>query len=497
MAPQNRNADPRAPLWTAGEVAAAIGGRWATGAVAGELPITGVSIDSRTLAPGDLFFALVGPTHDGHDHVAKALAAGAGAAVVHRIPAALPADSRLLLVGDTMAALEALGAAARACSTARFVAITGSVGKTGTKEALRRALELQAPTYASQGNLNNQWGVPLSLARMPRGITYGVFELGMNHAGEISALTRQVKPEISIITTIEPAHLEFFGSVAAIAEAKAEIFEGMPASGVAILNRDNAQYALLAGKAKAQKLSRIVGFGRHPEAKARLLDCSLHSTCSAVSASIMGETLDYCIGVPGLHWVLNSLAVLAAVKSLGADVSAAAASFAKLAAPKGRGERKRIGLPGGALYMIDESYNASPAAMRAAIAVLAGSTTEAGGRRIAVLGDMRELGEGAARLHVELAPDLVAAKVDLVFTAGPLSAELAAALPAERRATHAADTAALAPVVAAAVKPGDVVLVKGSLGSRMSVIVDALLALDVGVDDSGSGAPLPRAPPGE
>lgn len=489
MSPQTSTGSTPAPLWTAAEVLAACAGRWAGEPPVADHPITGVSIDSRTLAPGDLFFAIQGPTHDGHDFVAKALAAGAAAAIVHRLPAGLSDRARIIIVDDTMAALKALGRAARARTAARFVAITGSVGKTGTKEALRLGLEEQAPTYATPGNLNNQWGVPLSLARMPRDTVYGIFELGMNHAGEISALTRQVRPEIAIVTNVEAAHLEFFGTVEAIADAKAEIFEGMPPAGVAILNRDNAQYDHLVGRAKAQGLSRIVGFGRHPDAQARLVDCSLHATCSAATATIQGETLDYCISAPGQHWVINSLAVLAAVKALGADLGAAAARLSKLTPPKGRGQRKRITLPGGVLHLIDESYNASPVAMRAAFAVLGQSTTAPGGRRIAVLGDMRELGDNAARLHAELAPDLMAAKVDLVFTAGPLSAELAAALPAERRADHAADTAALAPIVAAAVKPGDVVLVKGSLGSRMSVIVEALTALDRGDADNK----LPRA----
>jgi UDP-N-acetylmuramoyl-tripeptide--D-alanyl-D-alanine ligase len=465
------------PLWTAAELAAVTGGHWASGA-AGDRPITGVSIDSRTLAAGDLFVALVGPTHDGHDFVGKALAAGAAGALVHRVPAGVASNAPLLVVGDTMTAIEALGIAARARTEGRFVAVTGSVGKTGTKEALRLALEVQAPTYASQGNLNNQWGVPLSLARMPRDTAYGVFELGMNHAGEIRQLAKQVRPQVAVITTIEAAHLEYFGTVEAIADAKAEIFEGMDGGGVAVLNRDNAQYDRLVGKAKAQGIARIVGFGRHPDAQARLVDCSLHATCSAVTASIMGEPLEYCIGAPGIHWVVNSLGVLAAVRALGAELGPAAASFAKLTPPKGRGQRRRIALASGAFHLIDESYNASPVAMRAAIAVLARATTGPGGRRIAVFGDMRELGDTAPRLHAELAPDLVAADVNLVFTAGPLSAGLFDALPPERRGTHAPDTAALAPIVAAAVRAGDVILVKGSLGSRMSLIVDALVALD-------------------
>ena len=280
------------PLWTAAEVLAAIGGRWSGAAPADDLPITGISIDSRTLAAGDLFFALVGPTHDGHDYAGKAFAAGAAVSVVHRVPAELPADAKLLVVDDTMAALEALGRAARARTKARFVAVTGSVGKTGTKEALRLALEEQAPTYATPGNLNNQWGVPLSLARMPRDTAYGVFELGMNHAGEIRALTVQARPDIAIITTIEPAHLEFFGTVEAIADAKGEIFEGMQPSGVAILNRDNAQYERLVGRAKSQGITRIVGFGRHPDAQARLLGAGLIACAPWPSAEVVDQVAD-------------------------------------------------------------------------------------------------------------------------------------------------------------------------------------------------------------
>jgi UDP-N-acetylmuramoyl-tripeptide--D-alanyl-D-alanine ligase len=324
---------------------------------------------------------------------------------------------------------------------------------------------------------------------MPRGTVYGVFELGMNHADEIRALTAQVRPQVAVITTIEAAHLEYFGSIEAIADAKAEIFEGMDRAGVAILNRDNAQYDRLVDRAKAQGIARIVGFGHHPDAQARLVDCSLHATCSAVTANIMGERLEYCIAAPGIHWAINSLAVLAAVRVLGADTAAAAAGFSKLTPPKGRGQRRRIALASGAFHLIDESYNASPVAMRAALAVLARATTGPGGRRIAVVGDMRELGETAPRLHAELAPDFVSADVQLVFTAGPLSAELFSALPPERRGAQAPDTETLAPIVAAALRPGDVVLVKGSLGSRMSVIVDALAALDRGE----AAASLPRA----
>jgi UDP-N-acetylmuramoyl-tripeptide--D-alanyl-D-alanine ligase len=460
-------------LWQAGQAAAATGGRSTASWSA-----TGVSIDSRTVSPGDLFVALHGPTFDGHDFIAAALAAGAVAAVAERAPAALPARAPLLLVPDTLRALEALGADARRRSTARFIAVTGSVGKTGTKEALRLALAVQGATFASTGNLNNHWGVPLSLARLPPDVVYGVFELGMNHAGEIAALTGQVRPDIAVITTIEAVHLEFFDSVAGIADAKAEIFAGMPPTGAAILNRDNAWFERLAGRAREHGLSRILGFGRHPAAEARLLDCSLHASSSAVSASILGERIDYCLAMPGQHWVQNSLAVLAAVRAIGAEVGIAAAQLCRMRPLKGRGQRFSVTLGSGPFEVIDESYNANPVAVAAALAVLGRARPGAGGRRVVIFGDMLELGPDAPRLHAGLAAAIADAGVDLAFTAGPLMRHLHEALPATRRGGHGTDATALIPLVATAVRPGDVVLVKGSLGSRMSPLVDALRALD-------------------
>jgi UDP-N-acetylmuramoyl-tripeptide--D-alanyl-D-alanine ligase len=462
-----------APLWTSNEIANAVG----VAAPAREWNVSGVSIDSRTLGKGDLFVALKGPNRDAQAFVANALANGAAGALVTERPANLNADAPLLVVKDTQAALEKLGAASRERSAARRIAVTGSVGKTGTKEALKLVLGEQAPTHASVGSYNNLWGVPLTLARMPRETVYAVFEIGMNHPGELGPLSRQVKPQVAIVTTVEAVHLEFFASVAEIADAKAEIFEGMGPGGVAILNRDNPHFARLAKKAEAAGLARIVGFGADREADARLIDCSLHATCSAVSATIGGQRLDYCIAVPGRHWVINSLAVLAAAQAVGADVGNAAAAFARMMPPKGRGQRHRIEIAGGGFDLIDESYNASPVAMRAALAVLGRATVRDGGRRIAVLGDMRELGAQAPLLHAGLAADIVDNKVDLVFCCGPSMAHLHAALPAARRGAHAADSAALLPLVTRAVAPGDVVLVKGSLGSRMAPIVEALQSL--------------------
>ena len=318
--------------------------------------------------------------------------------------------------------------------------------------------------------------MPLSLARMPRDTRYGVFEMGMNHAGEIDALSRQVRPDIAIVTAIEPAHLGFFASVDSIADAKAEIFNGMSRHGTAILNRDSPHYERLAAGATAAGVTHIIGFGEHAEAQVRLIAAHLHGSASAITVSVMGEIVDYCIALPGRHWVMNSLAVLAAAKAAGADVGAAAASLATLAPLAGRGERHTIAVSGGEAVLIDESYNASPASMRAAFAVLGSIEPKDHGRRIAVLGDMLELGTDSAALHAGLAQPLLDAKSDLVFTVGREMAALDAALPAKRRGGHADNAEDIAELLAKRLKPGDVVTVKGSYGSRMRVVVAALAA---------------------
>jgi UDP-N-acetylmuramoyl-tripeptide--D-alanyl-D-alanine ligase len=459
------------PLWTAAEAVAATGGR-----TSGDWFARGVSIDSRTMSSGDLFVALAGPRFDGHDFIADALAKGAAAAVVSRVPANLAPEAPLLVVEDTQRALEALGRAARRRSAATVVGVTGSVGKTGTKDALRRAFERQGRTVASAGSLNNQWGVPLSLARMPADAVYGVFELGMNHPGEIAALARQVRPDIAVITTIEPAHLGFFPSVEAIADAKAEIFTAMAPRGAAVLNRDNPHYARLAAAALASGIVRILGFGAHAEAQVRLMECHLHATASAVTASVMGEIVDYCIAIPGRHWVMNSLAVLAAVKAAGGDVGAAAAALGAIEPMDGRGRRHKIEFRGGTAELIDESYNASPASMRAAFDVLASNEPAKGGRRIAVLGDMLELGMDSHALHAALAAPLAAAGIDLVFTVGSEMRALFDALPKARRGAHAATAAEMAELLPGRLAAGDIVTVKGSLGSGMRAVVARLLA---------------------
>jgi len=460
------------PLWTAEEVAQATRGELRGPA----WTAAGVAIDSRTVRPGDLFVALAGPSFDGHDFVREALAKGAAAAMVARIPPGAEAAGSLVHVTDTLAALTQLGRAGRARSQARVVAVTGSVGKTGTKEMLRLGLAAQAPTVASLASLNNHWGVPLSLARIPPDARFAVQELGMNHAGEIAALTRLVRPDVALVTTVEPVHTEFFPSVEAIADAKAEIFQGLPPTGAAVINRDNPHHARLRAAALAQGIARVLDFGADPGAFARLLDVDLHATCSAVDAVIGDIRVAYCLAMPGRHLVMNSLGALAAVFAAGADVGVAAAAFARLTDLPGRGTRHRLAWDGGEVTLIDESYNANPASMRAAIGVLGSTRPEPGGRRIAVVGDMRELGSEGPALHAGLAPDLVAAGIDLVFTCGPLMRALDAALPASMRGPHAAESAALAPVVAAALRAGDVVMVKGSLGTRMAPIVKRILA---------------------
>ncbi|MGZ8995562.1 MAG: UDP-N-acetylmuramoylalanyl-D-glutamyl-2,6-diaminopimelate--D-alanyl-D-alanine ligase [Rhodospirillales bacterium] len=462
-----------APLWTSDDAVRATGGRSST-----VWRASGLSIDSRGVRPGDLFVALRGPKLDGHAFVADAFSRGAVAAVVSRPPLDVPGTAPLLTVDETFVALRALGARARARSRARICAVTGSVGKTGVKEALRTVLSRQGATAANEGNLNNQWGLPLSLARMPAGTAYGVFEMGMNHPGELQPLSFLARPNVCVITTVEAVHKAHFASVADIADAKAEIFTGIEPGGSAVVNCDNSQHDRLCAAARRSGIQRILGFGRDREAQVRLLDASTEADGSRVRADVLGHEIDYRIAVPGSHWVLNSLCVLAAVAALGADVGQAADDLIHVTAPSGRGRRLTVHLPAGSFELIDESYNASPVAMTAAFEVLGRRVPAPGGRRIAILGDMLELGDEAPALHAGLAEPLQADGIDLVFTAGQAMAHLAAALPASMRGDHAEDSAGLAPLVEAAVRAGDVITVKGSAGSRMGLVVRALQALE-------------------
>jgi len=461
------------PLWTVEAMAEAMGATRH-----GALPsgVTGLSIDTRTVAPGEAFFAIKGDARDGHDFVDAALKAGAGLAVVAADKRdAFAKDAPLLAVPDVLEGLIALARAARARSTAKFIGVTGSVGKTGTKEALKLALSSEGETHASAASYNNHWGVPLSLARCPESARYAVLEMGMNHAGEIEPLTKLVRPHVAIVTTIEPVHLEFFPSVEAIADAKAEIFLGLEPGGAAVINRDNPHFARLERAAKATSVARIVSFGEHAKADARLLKFALQPDSSTVQARILGQDVTYKLGAPGRHVVQNSLAVLAAAALAGADLAIAALALGKLAPPTGRGARQVLDVPGGQALLIDESYNANPASMRAAIALLGQAPIGMRGRRIAVLGEMLELGARGNELHAGLAAPIAENSVDLVFCAGPLYQGLWDALPSGRRGGYAVTAAALESQVLGAVRAGDAVMIKGSLGSKMGPIVKALI----------------------
>jgi UDP-N-acetylmuramoyl-tripeptide--D-alanyl-D-alanine ligase len=462
--------------WNFGDFLAATRGR-----PAGPRPekISGVSIDSRTVAPGEAFFAIRGERFDGHDFATRALSRGAATAVVaeRRLSALGRISGSLTVVGDVLAALAALGRAARARSAARIAAVTGSVGKTGTKEMLAAALAPDGKVHFSPASFNNQWGVPLTLARLPADARFAVFEIGMNHAGEIEPLVRMVRPHAAIVTTVEPVHLEYFDSVEAIARAKGEIFLGLEPGGSAIINRDNPHFAALAGMARDAGADQVIGFGEHTESDVRLEKAVLKELCSCISASVLGVPVSYKLGAPGRHLVQNSLAVMAAVSVLGGDLAKAGLALAQMRTPKGRGIRHRLVVDSGApVALIDESYNANPASMHAAIALLGHAIPVGGGRRLAVLGDMRELGENAAALHAGLAEALTDSGVDTVFLAGPLMAALRDALPPGRLGGYAETADELESLLVDAIAPGDVIMVKGSNASRMGLLVEALTA---------------------
>lgn len=460
-------------LWTGEEARAATGGTLTASWTA-----TGISLDSRSAARGDLFVAVRGPHFDGHDYVGQAFANGAAAAMVARVPRNVTMESPLLVVDDTPAGLYALAAAARARvrKEARVIAVTGSAGKTGTKDALARMLAETGRTHASASSHNNHWGVPLSLARMPADVAYGVFEVGMSGAGEIGPLSELLRPHVAIVTTVEAAHLGNFASMADVARAKAEVLRGLEPDGVAVLNHDNVHFDRLSAAALRHG-ARVASFGEHSASLARLQRLETLETCSTASAQVFGQAVTFKVGAPGRHLVQNALAALAAVHVVGGDLGRAALVLARLASGPGRGRRVSVEGADGSFEVIDDSYNANPASVRAALAVLNGTRPRGRGRRIAVLGDMRELGAESRRLHVALVPDL--ARVDLVYTVGSEAQALSTALPSSRRGGHALDASEAAEQVVRAVRSGDTVLVKGSNSVGMGVVVDALAALSV------------------
>jgi len=460
------------PLWSSSELSAALSADAEGGT--GDA-VTGVSIDTRSLQPGDLFVALK-DQRDGHDFVSAAFKAGAAAALVSEAYARQPGDGGLFRVADTLRGLEALGVEARKrlSSDARIVGVTGSAGKTGTKEMLRACLSRLGATHASEKSYNNHWGVPLTLARMPRETKFGVFEIGMNHAGEIRPLTKMVRPDAAIITTVEPVHLEHFPSVAAIADAKGEIFEGLAPGGVAIIKFDNPHAGRL--KAIASSLgAKPMTFGFDPRADVQGLNFTASDTGSNMTVVISGgDSFPVHLAIPGRHIAENALAVAAALYSIGADVQKGLEALTNLAPPTGRGARSTLQIGGGKALLIDESYNANPASMRAALATLATVPRAKYSRRIAVLGDMLELGSEAPALHAGLKGAVDEADVDLVFACGPHMKGLYDALPADKKGGYALTSATIGTALAENLRAGDVVMVKASNGTRLGPVVAAL-----------------------
>lgn len=470
------------PLWTSRELESVFGN-----SIAGNWNSFGVSIDSRTIEKGDLFFALSGPNFDGHTYVKKALEAGAAGAVVCKdVPGA--DKEKLVMVTDVMEALIALGKAGRSRVNVPIIAVTGSVGKTGTKEALKAALSRHKKTHASVLSYNNDVGVPLSLARMPYDAEYGIFEMGMNHSGELQQLVKLVRPDVAIITTVELAHSEFFENVEEIADAKAEIFLNMNNGGTAILNYDNPHFERLKKKAEEAGVKKIISFGSDEKADVKELHHYFHDTCSCIIADVMGNLMTYKVGMLGHHWVMNSLAVLAAVSAVGADLGLSGLGLAELIPLSGRGRRERIYFDmatDASFLLIDESYNANPASMKAAIKTLGQCENAHGGRKIAVLSDMGELGDQADQLHIDLAPVLNEAEITRLFLVGAHMKKLADLVNNEIPSIHVSyfnDKEALERALLHDLRDGDFVMIKGSNSGGMSATVKKLKKLDLNQD---------------
>ncbi|MDQ0320945.1 UDP-N-acetylmuramoyl-tripeptide--D-alanyl-D-alanine ligase [Pararhizobium capsulatum DSM 1112] len=472
-------------LWTTADLLAAMQGR-----PLGNLPegINGISIDSRSLGKGEAFFAIKGDRVDGHDYAGVAIANGAALLVVSE--GKLPALGRLIapmvVVDDVLEAMIRLGCAARDRSAAKIIAVTGSVGKTTTKEMLRHVLLPQGRVHASVASFNNHWGVPLTLARMPEATDFGIFEIGMNHADEIRPLVKMVRPHVAIITTVAAAHLGNFKDLAEIAAAKAEIMEGLVSGGHVILNRDNDQYAFLERQANDLGVAHIHSFGANPRSDFRLVEFAGGSESSVLWAGIEGRTLEIPIGAPGRHIAENALAVLGAASLVGADLDKAAASLFTLVPEKGRGERHRLAVDGGSFALIDESYNANPASMRAAIALLGDAEPGEGGRRIAILGDMLEMGEFSAKVHAALSVLLKDAGIQYVWLAGPEMAHLRDVLPETVHVEYRENVNDLKAFAIDAIATGDVVMIKSSKGTGCGRIVAALLEKYPAFEDTGA-----------
>ncbi len=454
-------------VWTAIEAQKATNGRLVGNS---DWESFGISIDSRIVKKGDLFIALKGTKTDGHDYLREAFLKGASVCMVEKLPQNFPNTSPLLVVDNCIEALYRLARYRREESKAKIIAVTGSVGKTSTKEMLNLAFANFGISHATIGNNNNDIGAPLTVARMPREADFGIFELGMNHANEISPLSKLVKPHIAIITTVEEAHLEFFKSVEGIAEAKAEIFDGLDREGTAILNADNPFFDFLAKRAK--KIKNIISFGTSERADVRLLSFRDSINSAQVTASVFGRTISYQVSAQGKHMALNSLATLAAVGAAGENVVEAANSLTGFSVTAGRGQIRQLAIAGKKITLIDDSYNASPVSMRAALDNL--GAIESRGRKIAILGDMLEMGERSAQLHESLAADVLRNNIDVVFTVGQFSRLLFDKLPEKIRGIAAEHAEELLPLIENSLQADDVILIKASHGIRLGKIADAL-----------------------
>lgn len=469
-------------LWTAAEAAAATGGT-----VMGDWVATGISIDSRTVAPADLFIAL-SAARDGHEFVADALARGAVAALVSHVPDGVD-PAQLLIVGDVMDGLRALGAAGRARSKARVIAVTGSVGKTTVKDMLRAALTPQGRTHAAEASFNNHWGVPVTLARMPVDTDFAVIEIGMNAPGEIAPLARLARPHVAVVTTVAPAHLAAFGGIEGIAIEKAAIYAGLEPGGIALAHADIETFPILRDAAEASG-ARLIRVGTAEGCEARLIEVQLADAATVIRAELSGVERLFKIGAPGRHFAINALIALAAAEAAGADATEAALALAGWSPFAGRGTRERVVLSATddlAIDMIDDAFNANPVSIAAALEMLAAAEPEGRGRRIAILGDMLELGETGPALHAAIADHPAMARIDCVHTVGPLMQHLDAALPVKLRGRHADTAEELASALPQTLRAGDVLLIKGSKGIKVSRVVDALRKLGQAAVDHRRG----------
>ncbi len=459
-------------LWTRDHVIDATQGR-ASGM---NFAATGVSIDTRTLEAGDIFIALSGPNHDGHDFVAEAFAKGAAAAIVMARPDDIQKENSIIVVTDTTTSLENMGRYARARISAKIIGITGSVGKSSTKEMLYAVMSEQFKTHATLGNLNNHYGVPLTLARMPEDTEIAIIEMGMSAPNEISVLSQMCRPHIAIITAIAPAHIGAFQNIQDIAKEKSSIIVGLSKNGVLIINRDCKHYMQIIQHASKASFGRTLSFGTYQQADIRLLQYSLHENHSMVIIHIGGQDIIYKLGTQGLHQIYNSLAVLTATHTCGANIFKALNRLATVNLLEGRGEKIQLKTAFGGITVINDTYNANPTSMRTALFMLKNIS---GQRSIAILGDMLELGHHSEKLHQELAHDLIKQNIDCVHTCGEAMKTLYHSLPKEIRGEHAENSAYLAPLIVESFKDGDAILIKGSAKTNMRLIMQKIMSLNI------------------